>query len=409
MFGTLAVVLQLVHMAVDFLAIRTLVAHGLDRFFGEGSAATTIVAIVAITAMHTVLNVSWTTYWYDCLDKDTRTDSSMLLPLGIAIMMVFLGYRGTSAVLNDLIEKPELHDSDGLNEGKKAAMATIAQSADGQAKQVRDTYSSRIKSTKNKYATEIRGYRSRKARSEADRDYVARLVADGENKRDQAVAALEAERDAQLTSITSSRVGAESAASARADTLLGKMTAIDVAELDRVRQEKEGVWRYAFGLSAGLIIIIMLLLYKKVRINVESGILPVRDFTKMQEHGSLGERLGAVLSDIWQRNMFSLTTKLHRWFSPRDLTELDGRVITEQGSYMSPRSPRQAVDIDDPTAPNATQVNASEQAISDVFEKAGRERVFLTKSEFLQEVARATSLGHAYLSTPYATQYEKKG
>lgn len=91
-------------------------------------------------------------------------------------------------------------------------------------------------------------------------------------------------------------------------------------------------------ISAVLLLLICALGYAQVRINVNSGILPKRNFTVLDAHGSMIERIATALGDAINRRTLQFSVWLHRLLSPsKELQSFDGTVVARPGNYNTPK------------------------------------------------------------------------
>lgn len=86
---------------------------------------------------------------------------------------------------------------------------------------------------------------------------------------------------------------------------------------------------YAWALSLFFMLVFAVLGYATVRINVKSGILPVRQYTDLDQHGSPLHKIWLAVSDGTKRQLHRFAVWLHDALTTdaRELTDFDGRVI----------------------------------------------------------------------------------
>lgn len=337
MYGWAATIMQLIHGAVDFIAIRALIGRGLSRFLGEESFIISILACAIIFVLHSVMRVSWETYWYDKLDEKEETDSSVFPTLITACLLIAMGFLGARQVMHQTINAPAMLSDSTYDNTARATMASNEAKSKSVASEIAAAYDASAKAVKAKYNAQIKQYTSRKQTTDADRAYVRKMVAPLERNRDTEVAAIQAEKAEKLTALATGRMASDMSATARKDTILTKIAALNAAELRRVEEEKAMVNKFSAGFAFVLIVIVLFILYKRVRINVKSGIMPQRNFTKLQQHGGVWSHIGTAIGDGISRQGYALGTALHRLISPRGITELDDRLYLKEGNYQAPR------------------------------------------------------------------------
>ena len=155
---------------------------------------------------------------------------------------------------------------------------------------------------------------------------------------------------------------------------------------------------YAWVLSVGLLLLIAGLSYRAVRINVKSGILPLRNYTVLDAHGSIAERLFTAFGDAANRRGLQFAVWIHRLLSPKEaITSFDGNVVAKPGTYNTPSGffppdfqPQEPVHI-----------KTEEEAAREVLEKlAANPGVTLTPQQIRQEVALSLRTNGEYRNMP---------
>ena len=106
-YGLIMTLLQAVHAFLAFPAWITNFEWALAKFPLLLPAAPWL-AVVALTAFHWLFRVTWTTFWYDKLDKDDRTDSSPFLPIVILLVLLWTEKEGAERFLTGQITPPAL-------------------------------------------------------------------------------------------------------------------------------------------------------------------------------------------------------------------------------------------------------------------------------------------------------------
>lgn len=317
--------LQLLHAAIAFGAWYMLAEASIGRFYSSPILFSAI-AFSALAALHPLLKTTWATYWYDQLDDDPNTDSSVWIPLTIVALLLFTEYKGAQTFLESKVVAPIAINTD-----------SIQQSTTG--------YRSTIEGFKHTEITDIdAAYAAQKAAVRATATAAANKVAnkkDGwkkvrsiNNDRDTRLAALDVELAAKKTAINDKYALRMEQQDTRATTLVAGADSHNQKQVEQYQSELNATKSYAWVISLALMGLILGLGYACVRINVKSGIIPQYHFTELDAHGGPLQRIFIALKDAINRQFMRLAVWIHKTLSPtRPLTDFDGTVMILPGNY----------------------------------------------------------------------------
>ena len=175
------------------------------------------------------------------------------------------------------------------------------------------------------------------AETPADRRAINGRIASLNAQRDNALAPILAQKADALQRALDNYTSRRNAETARRDQSVAGITSTNQAEMMRYQTEMSSVHGYAWILSLSLLLLISALGYARVRINVKSGIIPLRNYTVLDAHGSTIERIGTAFGDAFNRRSQQFAVWLHRTLSPNDpITSFDGTVVARPGTYNTP-------------------------------------------------------------------------
>ena len=90
---------QLGHAALAFAAWATIYYWALERC-AFLLPIVPFMALATLVMLHWLLRVTWSTFWYDRLDDDPNTDSSVFLPILIIALLLVTEWKGAQQYLS---------------------------------------------------------------------------------------------------------------------------------------------------------------------------------------------------------------------------------------------------------------------------------------------------------------------
>lgn len=294
-------------------------------------------ACLVLFALHVLLRTTWQTFWYDRLDDDENTDSPIWVPIVVFALLLLCEQQGASMFLAAKVKAPEKQGTEAVEKAHGEVVTAIDAAYTAKKTEISALYNQRIAVVTRSYDAKIRAAR----RKSATDDSAKRAV-------NNHVASLNAQKEAEVAPIALKKADALEAAFNQSESRHGSesgrrqaaVTSIDnnnAEEVSRYRNEMGNVGKYSWIISLSLLGLIGGLLYRIVKINVESGILPLRNYTILDAHGSVAERIFTAFSDAFNRRGLQFAVAIHRWLSPhKAITSFDGTVISKPGTYNTP-------------------------------------------------------------------------
>jgi hypothetical protein len=286
-----------------------------------------ILSISTLFALHVLFRTTWETFWYDRLDDDPETDSSVFMPVAILILLLFAEINGATMYLSNQVKPIERVDASPIEGQHATTIASMERSYGNDKAEILSLYKEKERSATASIDRQIRAANARGEKTGALQSRRAQLLSPIQAAKMQA---LEAAYQRFSQSKTSEVARRESAV-----TQVDNQNATEVA---RYTGELGNVGTYAWVLSVALLSLIAGLGYARVRINVKSGILPLRNYTVLDAHGSIIERFATAFGDVINRRSLQLAVWVHKLLSPSNvLTSFDGTVVSKPGSYNTPK------------------------------------------------------------------------
>jgi len=388
-FGWITTLLQTAHGAIAFAA-WTAIYLWVFKNIPFMLPTAPFLAGGTLVALHILFRTTWQTYWYDKLDDDPNTDSPVWVPLAIIVLLLGAEVQGASKYLEAQVAPVAEKTTEQTDKEHATTVASIEQAYSNDVAAITDLYKAKLAPIDRR----IYSLRSRSTDTDDDRRTNRRNIAAAQAQRDQVLT----EKAAALEKALITATDARSKAVARRDQALAVIDTHNAGELARYTADMGSVSTYAWVLSVGLLLLIAGLSYRAVRINVKSGILPLRNYTVLDAHGSIAERLFTAFGDAANRRGLQFAVWIHRLLSPKEaITSFDGNVVAKPGTYNTPSGffppdfqPQEPVHI-----------KTEEEAAREVLEKlAANPGVTLTPQQIRQEVALSLRTNGEYRNMP---------
>lgn len=347
----------------------------------------------SLFAMHMIFRATWETFWYDRLDDDPNTDSPWYVPVAIIIFLVIGEVNGVQRFLTAQVRPPETRAADHIIADHSTTVASIEQSYNNDKAAISEVYKAKTAPLDRQIAS----LRNRSADTDQERRNIRARIAAIQQQRDQVLTAKAEALEKALAAYTTAKQSAE----ARREQNVAQIDTHNTTEQARYTSDLAGVNRYAWIISVVLLALIMMLSYRVVRINVQSGIIARRNYTVLDAHGNPVEVIWTALSDAFKRQWLRFSVGVHRSLSPSEaITSFDGTVIAQPGTYNT---------FPAPPPPLHTPTHKTEtDAVREVMEKMLRTGVQLTPDQVAPEVALSRRSNGEYPNLPWIHDNGKK-
>jgi len=394
---------QVMHAFLAFAAWQAIFAWAFEAV-PQWQWLTGPLAIVALAAMHVLFGVTWSTYWYDKLDDDPNTDSGIALPALIIITLFLTEVYGASQFLKGMVKPPETIEVAKVDTGYKESTTGLEREYSARKAEIVAIFVERSAATALPYDNKIAALQRRRADSESARKSIAGQIATIKRQRAEALEPIAAERSTALANALAQyntrSQRAYDVTEAQRTEVIGRNT----EEQQRYEAEHGRAGSLAWLISAIMLGIIAALGYVRVRINVMSGILPQRNFTVLDAHGSFLERLGTAFGDAFNRRSLQFAVWFHGALSPKEaITTFDGTVVANPGNYNTPAG----VITERNTPAPKTEGESMSEAYAKVFNKiiAINEQVpgySPSMPVMKQELDKALTMNGSYKNAPWS-------
>ncbi len=363
-YGLIQSTLQVLHAFLAFSAWFALFTWAFEKVPIFQPAAPWLAGILLL-AFHALFRVTWDTYWYDRLDKDDRTDSSIFIPLAIMAVLLFTEAHGARIFLEQQVKPADIQTTQPVADAHDQQIGKLDKQYRQQVADIEALYKEKKRATALLYQNRIAALRKRKIDDDTERRSIYNQIAEQERQRDAALAPLAAAKAAELEKALVNYQAAADQVKKLAETETTRITNRNAAEQARFDMDMSQAGAIGWFISCILLALIAALGYARVRINVYSGILPKRNFTVLDAHGSVMERIATAFGDAFNRRSLQFAVWTHRLLSPnQELQSFDGTVVARPGRYNSP-----AVSSAQPETPSTTQAELLNDAYKKVWAK----------------------------------------
>ena len=336
-YGIIQSVLQVLHAFLAFSAWFALFTWAFEKVPVLQPAAPWLAGILLI-AFHTLFRVTWDTYWYDRLDKDDRTDSSIFIPLAIMAVLLFTEAHGARIFLEQQVKPADIQTAQPIADAHEQQTARLDQRYRQQIADIETVYKEKSQAAALPYNNRIAALRKRKIDDDGERRSIYNQIAAQERQRDAQLAPIAAAKAAELEKALINYTSSAERVKTRAEDETTRISSRNTAEQARYDADMGNAGAISWIISCILLALIAALGYARVRINVNSGILPKRNFTILDAHGSVIERIATAFGDAFNRRSLQFAVWTHRLLSPNhELQSFDGTVVARPGEYNTPQ------------------------------------------------------------------------
>jgi hypothetical protein len=336
-YGIVQTAVQIIWAAISFIACKNLFDWAFSHTPGLLWLSDYLAALTLVT-LHVLLRTTYNTYWYDRLDNRTETDSSFFLPLLIMAGLVWLDYEGAKTYLTGQVERQNYIPAAPIDSAFQNQVLQIQHDHERRRAEIESIFEQKATAAALPYDQQIKRLERAKADNSDEARYIAGKLSKLRQQRDQAVTRLLDAKADSLNAAFSAHNNRLNKAEQRREKLLDKVDTHNENEDARHREALAGVNSYAWLISLFFMVVFAALGYAIVRINVKSGILPVREYTDLDQHGGALEKIGLAVNDGAKRQMHRFAVWLHNTLSAnaRELTDFDGNVIVRPPNSQPP-------------------------------------------------------------------------
>jgi hypothetical protein len=396
-YGIIMTVLQAGHGVLAFAAWFTIFTWAFSKVPMLQPAAPWLAGAILLV-FHLLFRVTWDTFWYDRLDDDPNTDSSPFIPIGIILVLLGTEVYGAQEFLTGQVERAAIVSTTPIDSIHRQSVSAIDAQYEKDKADVTATYAKKEHTAAAPYTNAIKALRRRRADSPAEQRSINSQIATNERKRDEAVTAVQQESAAALEALLKKKDELKDEENTQRKIHRGITHDVNRKETQRYETEIAEAGTYAWVISVIMLALIAGLGYARVRINVKSGILPLRNYTVLDAHGSMLERLWTALADAFNRRGLQLAVGIHRALSPRHaITSFDGTVVARPGTYNTPEPALFYAQL----PPHVDDTEAHKKVLRKLQEAQREDPSYqLSDEQYAAEVEKAKAMNGTYKDAP---------
>jgi hypothetical protein len=383
-YGWIMTLLQTAHGFLAFAAWTAIYVWVFHNIPGLQFLAP-ILSISTLFALHILFRTTWDTFWYDRLDDDPNTDSSIWMPVAIIALLLFAEVNGARQYLSAQVKPIERMATTEVDNSHQAIIAAAESSYNSDKKEITAIYKEKERAAAAPFNRQINAMNARGEKTGAL-----------QSQRDKAVNAVRQQKADALEAAFRQFTERKTSTEARTHANLTTIDNHNANEAARYTSELGSVGTYAWVLSVCLLSLIAGLGYVRVRINVKSGILPLRNYTVLDAHGSVIERFATAFGDAFNRRSLQLAVWFHKLLSPKKaITSFDGTIVSQPGTYNTPKGlfpPAQTPVLD--------EAALKAKVLQKVMAEAENGGLHITTEMLQLELEKAKTMNGSYLSSP---------
>lgn len=349
------------------------------------------ISAVLLAIMHYILRETYTTYWFDKLDNDEKTDSSIWIPIALIVVLFVAGRYGVKMSIEAKIPEPVEKTYVEAEQPRESRDARLKTQYDSEKQAIQDVYKKKSAAATLSIDNRIASLQRRRPDDRDERKQINTELSVLRQRRADALSPIEQAEAGELTALLERRKS--------------EQTAIDhdynrsISQINAHNDEKKGdhratMSRVSWGswlLSFFFVFIYCAIGYAIVSIKVKSGILPLRDHTVLDQYGGPIGRAWYVIQDIFNRQFYRATLKIHEvgTAGTGTLSHMDASYQEAQANYNSAGLPA--------AIPLKTQAKAAEEVLAKM---AKNPHIKLSPDQVENEVFAAMYMNGNYKDLP---------
>lgn len=393
-YEVVAAIIQLVWAYYDFPAYKYLLDGAYKEFAPTLLWTTPYVAGLLLLVMHYILRETYTTYWFDKLDDNEETDSSIMIPIILILVLFVAGRWGVKMAFEAQIPAPVEHTYDQADQVLDTRSTRLREQYERNTAATESTFNGRIAAATLTIDTRIQALRRRRPATYEERLKINGEISALQQRRAAVAAPIEQAKSDTLVAMLSRYTAAQQAEDRQHHQAVAK---VDATNADAAREHSDTMSHIGWGswlLSLFFVFIYCALGRAIVSIKVKSGILPQRDHTVLDQYGGTIGRILYVFQDIFNRQFYRFSLFVHRLGTAGTgtLAHMDASYQETQADYNSKALPPSG-----PVIPLKTQEQAAEEVL---IKMARHPEVKLSKDDIEREVNLAMYMNGNYPDLP---------
>jgi hypothetical protein len=316
-----------------------------------------LLSLILCTGLHWLLSKSYKTHWFHRWDKDPKTNDGIVLPIGLALCLLFLDFKALQHQFHDTVAKPVPTSTTVADSLATLATTGAAQEYERLKDAIEASADHQEKLLAGPTLSEMARLERWKPTSQDDKAYRRNRLKALRSRldNDRRIVALHSSTAARLDSLLTGHQSELAAIRNSKATNTANILKENGETEARYQASLESANRYAGMISLFCALVFFYCARREVRIRTWCGMFPTKHYTDLDGYGNLVEKLVGVLADVASRLLHRFITWLHEIGSGGEITDLDGRLNIRPGDYQG----------DTKAVPNGAKVNGAHHPMLD--------------------------------------------
>ena len=285
------------------------------------------VPVALLAGLHIVAKKALETHFYYKWDNDPQTNlhpAFFVLPY---LVIVAIGIFGSITLFQGFVAPVQAKDNTAADQRLAERKSGADNAYNASKTSLEETYKSKVNAANSSANAAIAAQNKRRQKTAADRAVVAREIRKIEAKRQENLAAAEAYKAQQLEAYETTRNSAYAKADEDHQYETTGIKTHNEKETNRFEAETADSKRFAYAINFVFLILTIMLIVQKVRIDTKSGIFPIRQYTELDAHGGWISQAQTVFSDIFNLRMTQMLSAIHKVGAPKEVRTYNGQVL----------------------------------------------------------------------------------
>ena len=291
------------------------------------------VPIALLTGLHIVAKKALETHFYYKWDTDPQTNlhpAFFVLPYAV---IVGIGIYGSVTLFKGFVAPVTAKD----NTAADMRMSQLKNAADAEYDRskasLEETYTTKVNAANREANAAIASQQKHRQKTAGDRAVIAREIRKIEAARGEQLAKAENYKAQQLEVYENGRRTAQEKADQDHQYETTGIKQHNEKESTRFESETASSKRFAYIINLVFLILTIMLIIQKVRIDTKSGIFPIRQYTELDAHGGWISQAQTVFSDIFNLRMTQMLSAIHKVGAPKEVKTYDGSVLFKREGH----------------------------------------------------------------------------
>lgn len=288
------------------------------------------IPILLLIVLHAIARKALETYLYYKWDKDPETNISPAYFIVTYLAILLMGLFGSINLFTGFV-KPVSEKDKGLIDTRVKGLKDEAKSDyDAAINAANAAFDSAKKAANSTANAAIAAQNKRRQKTPGDRAVVAKAIKNINAEKDAAIAKAESEKAAAISEASSAQNAAFEVANNEHTAGIKETDTHNQNEKNRYSSEEKKAHGFAYLINVLVLLITIMMIRQKVKIDALSGIFPIRSYTDLDAHGGVLAQAATVFTDIFNLQALNLLSNIHRAGVPKQVNTFDGQILFKQ-------------------------------------------------------------------------------